>query len=412
MKTITAALGAAVALIVLPLFGAQSLSRPVAMALAMPEQTTGVIAMMPMLGYAAGLVLLVPLIDIFGVRTVVPVTLLAGVFGLVGAAFASTAPFFFVCAFVVGVATSATQMVIPFAAGLVRSDERGRMIGKVMGGLMVGVLLSRPVASLSAHLVGWRGAYIIEAALLSVVLIGFICALPHRIEARRSSLGYAKLVRSLWLVLREEPVLRRRATCQALCMGAFGSFWTAAPLLLTSPPFDFGQVGIGLFAFAGAGGIVVAPLAGWIGDRSSGEAATRIAHILVVAGSALALLVGTSWPKLPALTTPTANLICLTLAAVVLDMGVIGDQTLGRHAVNMLRPEIRGRVNGLYTGLFFVGAAVGSALAGIVWVKWGWDSICGVGICFGISACALDALTSRKLKRSLVEAPSQVCDGM
>jgi predicted MFS family arabinose efflux permease len=392
-KTLTAALSAAIAVIVLPLFGAQSLAAFIASSFGMAEGATGVIAMMPMAGYTAGLVLLVPLIDVFGIRQVVLTTVLAGTVGLAGAACSPSAPLFLLSTFIVGVATSATQMVVPMAASLAVETERGRIIGKIMTGLMIGVLLSRPAASLSAELAGWRGAYVIDGAALAIVWLAFLRIIPR--EAKRSSLSYVELVRSLWAVLRDEAVLQRRAACQALCMGAFGAFWTAVPLMLAAPPFELGHIGIAAFTFAGIGGAIAAPLAGWAADRSWGEPATRIAHAFVIAASALALFCGAGWLGFDPRTGPGWAVALLAVAAVLLDLGVIGDQTLGRYAVNSLRPEIRGRLNGLYTGLFFVGGAIGSVLAGVAWVQWGWTSVCVLGICFGASALALGVATSK-----------------
>lgn len=387
-KALATILGAAIAIIVLPLFAAQPLGALIASSFAMPQAATGLIAMMPMLGYAAGLVLLVPLIDIYPVRNVILVTLFAGVAGLVGAATAPSGPLFVLAAFVVGATTSATQMVVPFAASLVSAAERGRVIGRVMSGLMIGVLLSRPTASLAAEQFGWRGAYALDAAALGLVLLAFFFALP-----RRSALSYVELVGSLWTLLLSEGVLRRRVAYQALCMGAFGAFWTAVPLQLAGAPFNLTQSGIALFAFAGIGGAIIAPLAGWAADRGWNARATRLAHIAVVAGAILAGIGGAGWFGSQPAARPVVSLTVLVVAAVVLDLGVIADQTLGRHAVNLLRSDIRGRLNGLYTGLFFIGGAVGSALAGIAWARHGWTSVCAIAMCCGASAFAYAAVT-------------------
>ncbi|TWB96995.1 putative MFS family arabinose efflux permease [Bradyrhizobium macuxiense] len=404
-SALTAALSAAIAVIVLPLFAAQSLSVPIAASFGLTESAAGLIAMMPMLGYTAGLVLLVPLIDIFRMRSVMLTTLLTGTLALAAAAYSPSATLFLLSAFIVGLTTSATQMVVPLAAGLAEPAARGRVIGKVMSGLMIGVLLSRPSANLSASLFGWRGAYLADAAALAVVCLA--CALIVPARSQSSRLSFLELVSSLWIVLRSEPVLQRRAACQALCMGAFGAFWTGVPLLLAAPPFGLGQIGIGAFALAGIGGAIVAPVAGWAADRRLDETATRLAHLCVIAGSGLALIFGADRLGFdPAMHRGTA-LLLLVLAAVIVDLGVIGDQTLGRHAVNSLRPEIRGRLNGLYTGLFFLGGAAGSALAGVAWTHDGWAAVCALCVGFGLAALALGWITSRQRIRRDAGVPAE-----
>lgn len=396
-KAATTALSAAIAAIVLPLFAPQSLSQSIAMAYAMPERMTGVIAMMPMLGYAVGLLLLVPMIDVFGIRRVILVTLFVGVGALGLTATSHRGAFLLVSVFVVGMATSATQMVVPLAANLARGTDLGRTIGKVMSGLMIGVLLSRPAASFLGGLTGWRGVFVVEDVALGVVWFAFLCRLPR--ETQSSNLSYVTLLASLWPILRDEKVLRRRVACQALCMGAFGAFWTAVPLLLSTPPFELTQIEIAAFMFAGVGGAIVAPLAGWAADRSRSEEATRLAHALVVVGLVLAVTISGGWVGIGGSTEPRVALAFMVLSAVVLDMGVVGDQTLGRLAVNSLRPEIRGRLNGLYTGLFFVGGGGGSALAGLAWSKGGWSWVCILGLCFGASAFTFGALTAPREKK-------------
>ncbi|MCC8980860.1 MFS transporter [Bradyrhizobium acaciae] len=401
-SALTAALSAAIAVIVLPLFAAQSLSAPIAASFELTAGAAGLIAMMPMLGYTAGLVLLVPLIDIFPMRSVMLTTLLTGTIALAAAAWSPSATLFLLSIFAVGLTTSATQMVVPLAASLAEQSARGRVIGRIMSGLMIGVLLSRPSANLSASLFGWRGAYLVDAAALAVVCIGSAMIVPAGSQASR--LSFPGLLSSLWKVFRSEPALQRRAACQALCMGSFGAFWTGVPLLLAAPPFGLGQVGIGAFALAGIGGVLVAPVAGWAADRGLDETATRLAHGCVVAGSGLALVFGADRLGFDPATHRGIALLLLVLAAIVIDLGVIGDQTLGRHAVNSLRPDIRGRLNGLYTGLFFIGGAAGSALAGVAWALGGWASVCALCVCFGVGAIILGRITSGQGARTRQDA--------
>jgi len=167
-------------------------------------------------------------------------------------------------------------------------------------------------------------------------------------------------------------------------MAAFSLFWTSVALRLAQPPFDLGQRGIALFALVGAGGAVVTPLFGRAGDRGWTRPATRAAHLLIIAALALAAWAGAGREG------PVLHLILMGTSAVLLDVGVTGDQTLGRRAVNLLRPEARGRLNGLFVGLFFLGGAIGSALAGLAWSAGGWPAVCLTGMAIGVAALAAD----------------------
>jgi predicted MFS family arabinose efflux permease len=148
-------------------------------------------------------------------------------------------------------------MVVPVASSFVGEAQRGRVIGNIMSGLMIGILLSRPIASLTAAAFGWRGAYALDAIAVAAVAVAMQRVLPQRRPA--GGLTYAGLIASLWMLLAEQPVLRHRALYQALCMGAFGIFWTAVALRLAAPPFGLDPVGVALFALSGIGGALIAP---------------------------------------------------------------------------------------------------------------------------------------------------------
>lgn len=378
----------AVGIVVLPLFATQPLVGVIGPELGLSPGLSAFTATLTLLGYAAGLFLLVPLTDVLENRRLI-LTILAGdIVALVALALAPTAVMFLIASFVVGLLTSAIQMLIPITAARSAEASRGRTVGHVMSGLMLGILFSRPLASLVTEIWGWRFLYGLLAAavaLLTAILVPLIPRLHPRNQVR-----YGELIGSLGALLREEPVLRRRAASQALCMGAFGVFWTSVALRLGQPPLSLGQVGIAVFAFAGAAGAVIAPIAGRAGDRGQSHPATALAHVAVIAAMILAYLGGVLLDG----SGPFA-LATLSVSAVVLDLGVIADQALGRRAINLLRPDARGRINGLFTGLFFLGGAAGSALSGFAWTTWGWSGVCMLGLAFGVAALSL-LLTERR----------------
>lgn len=370
--------------IVLSLFASQPLAGVIGPSLGLDAAGTGLVTTITLLGYASGLFLLVPLTDLVENRRLIGRTLTVGTLALLAAAAAPSAPLFLVASFLIGLTASAIQMLVPVAAILAPEAERGRVVGNVMTGLMLGILLSRPSASLVADYAGWRWFYGILAGLVGALAIAIARVVPERQPVQTAS--YPRLIASLFGLLRDEPVLRRRAAYQGLCMAAFGIFWTSVALRLARPPFELGQTGIAVFALTGAAGAVIAPIAGRAGDRGQTRPATILAHLGVVAALVLAAIAGAgSASGLPGLVA----LAVMALAAVILDLGVIADQALGRRAINMLHPEARGRLNGLFTGLFFIGAAVGSSLSGLAWVLAGWSGTCALGGLFGLAALAL-----------------------
>ncbi|RZS79531.1 putative MFS family arabinose efflux permease [Phyllobacterium myrsinacearum] len=381
--SLTILFGSAVGVIVTNLFASQTLVGIIGSELHLTPSMNGFISTATLIGYSAGLFLLVPLADMLENRRLVLRMLAIAVAAAVCTALAPGAVSLIIALLVLGAACSAIQILVPVAAAMVSPEHRGKAIGDVMSGLMIGILLSRPIASALADVLGWRTFYWSSA--LAMFILGSVLA--YRLPTRKpqSQQTYPQLIGSLWSLLREEPVLRRRALSASLAMAVFSLFWTAIALRLALPPFALGQAGIALFALAGAGGAVVTPIFGRMGDRGWTMMATLACHILIVLAFGLAAIAGCS-----DMASPLTLLTLLGLSAVLLDVGVTGDQTLGRREINLLRPEAGSRLNGLFVGQFFLGGAMGSALAGIAWISGGWGLICAIGAVLGICALILD----------------------
>ncbi|AOK15375.1 MFS transporter [Burkholderia cepacia] len=385
---------ATVGVIVIDLFAAQPLTGPISADLHLPPGLAGLVAMLPQLGYAAGLVLLVPLVDLLENRRVIVTTLAVCAAMLALPAFTRSGTVFLLATLVAGAASSVIQMLVPMAASMAPETQRGRAVGNVMSGLMIGILLSRPLASLIAGSAGWRAFYGIAAA--ADASIAAVLAL--RLPARRphATAGYRALLASMGRLLADEPVLRRHALSAALAMAAFSAFWTAVGLRLAQPPFGLDLHGIALFAFAGASGAIATPFAGRAGDRGHGAAALRLAHFSMLTALVAIGVAGAGWFGFDAHAHRGLALALLAGGAALLDAGVIVDQTIGRRAINLLNPAARGRLNGLFVGLFFIGGALGAALAGSAWAWRGWSAVCGVALAFTGAAGAFGRLAERR----------------
>jgi predicted MFS family arabinose efflux permease len=378
---------ASVGIIVTNLFAPQTLVGLIGPSLGAAASESGLVSMATLLGYAAGLFFLVPLSDLTENRALVLRMLWAAALAAAAASFAPSAASLLAVLFVLGAACSCIQVLVPVAASMAPAGQEGRVIGDVMSGLMIGILLSRPIASLVADIFGWRAFYGISAAALALLAILLGLTLPRRKPPAHAS--YAGLIASLVGLLAREPVLRRRAFTASLVMAAFSVFWTAVALRLSAPPFDLGQKGIALFALVGAGGAAVTPIFGRAGDRGFTRPATVVCHLVLIAALGLA-----AWAGMGAGAAKAGGawlpLVLMGISAVLLDIGVTGDQTLGRRAVNLLQPKARGRINGLFVGIFFIGGAIGSLLAGIAWAWGGWSAVCAVGALFGVVALVVD----------------------
>src|SRR5476649_1153048 len=284
---------AAVGIVVLALYASQPLVGIIGPEIGLSENMSGLTTTLTLSGYATGLFLLVPLTDIFENKKIILATLTGNAIALLIVASAPTGVIFLIASFFVGLLASAIQMLVPVAASLSSESLRGGTIGNVMSGLMLGILFSRPIASIITQFWGWRylyGLLGLAVASLTVILYRFIPQLrPHGVTS------YWNLLGTLISILKDEPTLRRRAASQAMCMGAFGVFWTSIALRLAQVPFSLGQEGIAIFSLAGAAGAIIAPIAGRAGDRGLTYPMTVLAHTAIMVAMALACIGGTAF---------------------------------------------------------------------------------------------------------------------
>jgi predicted MFS family arabinose efflux permease len=394
---LTSVLAVAAGTIVANLYYAQPLDGLIQTALHLPSWAAGLVMTLMQLGYGLGLIFVVPLGDLLENRRLIVATLLFNAVALFGLTFTTTVPTFFVFVFLVGVTSASVQIIIPFAAHLAPARQRGRVVGNVMSGLLMGIMLSRPVASFLAHYASWRLVFGVSGALMLGLALLLSFALPA--FPRHSALTYSKILRSLGPLLVHVPELRRRGAYQAALFGAFILFWTAVPLFLAGPSFSLTQRGIGLFALVGAGGAFVAPIAGRIADRGWIRAATGAAMVMVLIAFALVALGGAQ-----------RSMTLLVTGALLLDAGVAMNLILSQRVIYSLAADIRARLNGIFIALFFIGGACGSTLASFSYAFGGWTATCIAGCGFAVLALcayATEFMTSGRRSGSLKSATSE-----
>jgi predicted MFS family arabinose efflux permease len=282
---------------------------------------------------------------------------------------------FFAATLCIGLASVAVQVLVPYAAHLAPEAERGRAVGSVVSGLMLGIMLARPVSSFIAQFASWHAVFFLSAAAMALLALILRLALPQREPV--STISYGKLLASMVHLMRSTPVLRRRAFYQACMFAAFSLFWTTTPLLLAGPEFGLSQGGIALFALAGVAGAIASPIAGRFADRGWTKAATAFA-MLAVAGAFLITHIGAHGSPLA--------LGLLVAAGILLDFGATTNLVLGQRAIFVLGAEYRSRLNGLYMATFFAGGALGSALGGLAFAHGGWAMASWLGFALPVIA--------------------------
>lgn len=368
-------LAAACGIIVANLYYAQPLVGVISSSIGLSANSTGLIVTLTQIGYVVGLLFVVPMGDIVENKRLIVISLLLTAVALAITALSKQALPFLAASFVIGVGSVAAQVLVPFASYLASESSRGRVVGNVMSGLLLGIMLARPVSSLVADFFGWHAVFALSAAAILILAIVLSKVLP----ARKPSLDttYTALLGSMRHLLRTTPILRRRAAYHACVFATFSLFWTTVPLLLSSPIFGFSQKEIALFALVGVAGAVAAPVAGRLADRGWTRPATGIALVTVIISVLLPLLIRTGSP---------IGVAVLVISAILLDAGVSANLVLGQRAIFSLNPEFRSRLNGLFMAIFFFGGAVGSAIGGWIYATGGWSAALWIGMAFPIIA--------------------------
>lgn len=346
--------------IVANLYYAQPVIALIAPDVHLSDHAASMIVSLTQIGYGIGLLFLVPLADLLENRRLVLVMLAAAFLSLILAACARSGPVFLTVSLLIGIASVAVHMLMPLAAHMAPNETRGRAVGNVMGGLVLGILLSRPLSSLIADHFGWRAVFFTGASFMALMALLLAFTLPRRQPEHSAS--YFALIRSLGTLWAHHPALRRRTFFQACMFCAFSLFWTAAPLELARQ-FHLSQTQIALFALVGATGAVAAPLSGRLADAGH----TVVTTFAVMAVAAVVMLLGL-FPQM-------RGVIALGATGVVLDFCVQANTVQGQRNIFRLDPVSRGRLNGIYMAGIFGGGAVGSALASTLYAQGGWPLI-------------------------------------
>ena len=355
--------------IVANLYYAQTLIDVIGPEIGMSAGMAGLITTLTQLGYGLGLFLIVPIADLFENRRIVLASIGVTVIGCLAVA-ASQGPLsFLVASIVTGVGATGAQVLVPLASHLAAPERQGRVVGTVMSGLLFGIMLARPVANFLAGSLGWQWIFILSAIAMALIggAIWLLC--PQRLP--RGDMRYGEALASTFSQLQQHRVVRMRAFYQAMMFAAFNLFWTAAPLALIRE-FNLGHAEIGAFALAGAGGALVAPVAGWLADRRL----TRPTSLVGLAGLSIGFLLA-DW------TVAAGSLIGFTVMAVLIDAAVQLSQITGQKLIFSIDPDARGRINAAYMTVMFVVGALGSVMGSATYEAGGWSASALAGAAIG-----------------------------
>ncbi|GLW17736.1 MFS transporter [Streptomyces sp. NBRC 13847] len=347
---------------------AQPLLNVIGHDLGLSTSTAALVVTVAQVGYALGLLLLVPLGDLLERRRLaVTLTAATAVFLTVTAS-APNAALLLTGTALTGLTSVAAMVVVPYAATLAAPAERGRTVGTVMTGLLLGILLARTAAGLLADVGSWRTVYWVNAALMLIMAVLLRLKLPTL--RTPAGLRYPALLRSMLGLFVQEPVLRRRAALGALIFAGFSVLWTALAFLMSGPSYGWQESAIGLLGLVGAAGSLSASAAGRLADRG------LVHH---VTGAGAFLLLG-SWGLLAAGGAGGGwSLAALLAGVIVLDLAVQAVHISNQNMVFGVRPEARNRLNSVYMTSYFAGGAAGSALTSVVWGTSGWSGVCILG---------------------------------
>ncbi|MEI2415742.1 MFS transporter [Orrella sp. JC864] len=354
---------------------AQPLLHTISLEFGLSTARAGAIVTTAQLSYALGLLLLVPLGDLLERRRLIVLMTLLSACGLLLTASAQAPAMIFAGTAITALLSVVAQVLVPYAATLAGPAQRGRAVGTIMSGLLLGILLGRTAAGALADLGSWRTVYWLAAGALVLCAAALWRVLPASRSAER--LSYPSLLRSVGELFVQEPLLRARALLGALVFAMFGVLWTAMTFLLAGPAYGYSDTAIGLMGLAGAAGALAATRTGRLVDRGLGNRLTRWGLLMLLA----------AWAPLA---LAPVSLAALVAGVLVLDMAIQVVHVTNQSTLYRIRPDARSRLTAAYMTVYFLGGAAGSLLSATLYEHAGWTGVCLAGAALALAALAYE----------------------
>ena len=345
----------------------------------------GQISMLTQIGYAIGMFFIVPLADMVKRKRLMLIDFAFIVAALLLTALAPNIHVLILSGFLIGCTSIIPQLLVPMAAHLAKPEERGKKIGFIMSGLLIGILLSRTISGfVGAHL-GWRAMFYIAAGIM-LVMWAFIYFLLPEVEPDYKG-NYKQLMRSLIDLVKNEPRLRLASLRGALCFACFSAFWTTLVFFLKMQ-FNEGSDVAGAFGLAGAAGAIAAGMMGRLSDKMDAYKLSTITLALVL----VSFLIFLFW---------SSSIAALIIGVVVMDMGVQATHISNQAIIFSLDPAARNRINTIYMVSYFVGGALGTFLATRIWGTYNWTGVCAIGITLSAIAIVVHLATRKTMQQTV-----------
>lgn len=329
----------------------------------------GSIIMTAQLSYAVGLLFITPLGDMIERKRLILILMLLSTCGLVISASSQNLWMLIIGTAMTGLFSTVAQVLIPFAATLAKPEHRGKIVGTLMSGMLLGILLGRTFAGAISTIADWHYVYWIATGIMLIVTFLLWLSLPR--YRNHISINYLQLLLSIGALYRQEPVLKIRSLLAITSFALFSLLWTPLAFLLTDAPYHYSDFIIGLFGLAGAAGALGSPIVGKLSDKGKGKTATTIGLALLLA----------SW--LP-LSLAQYSIIALILGVILLDFAVQVTHVSNMSAIYQIRPEARSRINTGYMVSYFAGGMLGSVGSTYLFSHYGWIAIVIAGTILGI----------------------------
>lgn len=333
------------------------------------ESNAGQVTFFTQIGYALGLLFCVPLGDKLERKKQILFMTGAAVAALCAAAVSINIFMLKIMGLIIGFTSIVPQLILPLGASLAAPERRGKVIGTIMSGLLIGILLSRTLSGIIGEHLGWRAMFWIAGGMTFIMMVIILFSFPQSKPAFNGS--YGALMRSVFTLIRDQPLLREASFINACAFGVFGLFWTTSVFLLSNPPYNFGSDVIGLMGLAAATGALGAPLIGRIADKKNPRIAIGYGIACILAGYIIFWFFRNS-------------LVGVIIGIVLLDLGLQGVHVSNQTRIYALLPEARNRMNTVYMTVSFIGTSLGSGIGLLVWDINKWAGVClaGIGITF------------------------------
>ncbi|MEL1242038.1 MFS transporter [Flavobacterium flavipallidum] len=382
-------MAAATGLIVANIYYCQPLIVLIAKEFTISNSDAGTITYLTQAGYAIGLFFMVPLGDKLERKSQIMLTTFAAVIALVIAATAQSFLVLQIASLLIGISSIVPQLILPLAASLSEPEQRGKVVGTIMSGLLVGILLSRTLSGLIGEVLGWRSMFWIAAGLCLFLLLVIQKQFPYNKPVFKGS--YGQLITSLFTLIKEQPLLREATLINIFSFAQFGAFWTTMVLLLSAEPFSFNSATIGLFGIIGASGALAAPLVGRLSDKGSSRVAVGYGCLLVALSFVIFYF-------------SISNVVGIALGIVLIDIGIQGIHISNQTRVYSILPEARNRMNTVFMSFTFLGTAAGSAYGLFLWEIGGWQAVtlgCLLLSCLALTVYGLTYKSKSKALESI-----------